>query len=74
MSWSPTPRTAPASGRRRRVFVRKSDPTTATAMNTEPPRRYSADTADGSPMRTAQPLRLLVERVEADQQEQRREG
>ena len=42
---------APASGSEAANRVRSSEPITATAMNTVPPRRYIPEMADGSPIR-----------------------
>ena len=64
----------PAPGQRRRTaatFVRSSAPMTATAMNIVPPRRYRPEIVARVADAPAQPVGLLLERVGADEQEQR---
>src|SRR5687767_3011302 len=47
----PTSVQAAASGADEATFVSSSEPATAAAMKTVPPRRYRPEMADGSPMR-----------------------
>src|SRR6478609_7229226 len=48
---SSTPSQAPASGADAAALVRKNDEMTAIVMNTVPPRRYTDEIVDGSPIR-----------------------